>query len=651
MQADITTDGKRILAKIPWAGGRGKEWAKLVPGRTPLRDADDKFVCWTYPLTMDTCRTFRRVFQGQLTVRTPLAEWAREAIKAGEVLEEMRDGAAANMMRVPIEAPFLAEAINDRPYQGGGVGFMSIARQCILGDEPGLGKTLQTLATLIECDAKTILVGCPRTATRATWERETERWAPGIATFVAQGDRNSREKVMGAFSDHALIEPGMRKMLIINNEMIRAKKYWTCDNDASDYRWYEPPGSKDGCGMNHKHKQGIEYQWPFLFHQTWDAVVIDEAHNLLASTANVGSKNITQGRYGAMQIRKRVRDGGLALALSGTPFRSKLTKAWGTINWCRPDVFTSFWNLAETHFGVAQGRYSRVIQPDNEGNPAKVPVPLDPEAWDAMLRPYYLARTKKIAAPDLPDITYAGTPSAENPDSGNYVFLDMDPKQQKAYRDMSALAEAKIKGGTLSAIGTLAEITRLRQFAVSYGRMDDEEFVPSLPSEKIEWVLNFMQEHEGCDGKILIASQFTRIVHLIEDALNKAGWRTLTLTGATTDRGRLDFKTKFNDPDSGIHAGIINSIAGGESITLDSDCDEMIIVDPLWTDHQEFQLVSRIHRVSRIHNVIIHRLISTGTTEEWMVATTEEQKKVIQSSKPQARRDMALEAIRYGHDR
>jgi SNF2 family DNA or RNA helicase len=649
MQADITTDGEYVLAKIPYAGGAGKDWAKMVPGAKPKYEKregqKDKFVCWQYPLTMDTCRSFRRVFGAQLTIRQPLSDWARAAIKAGEMLEEMRSGATVKLSRTHEEAPFLAAAIEDRPYQASGVGFMTLAGQGILGDEPGLGKTLQTIATLIECDAKNILVGCPRTATYATWEREVNRWAPGIATFVAQGSHQQREDVMKAFYYHT----GGRKMLIINNEMIRAKRIEICPDGVEQVKSKWPMECLEDSDHMKKHKTIVEHEWPFLFEQTWDAVVIDEAHNMLASTANVQSKRITQGRYGAILLRKRVsKDGGLAIALSGTPGKSNLTRLWGTLNWCRPDVFGSYWRFAETHFGVTEGRYSKVIQPDAKGKPAKVPKPLDDAAWDAAIRPYYLARTKEMAAPDLPPIIYTGTPSLISDNSSNYIWLDMEPKQHRAYREMADLAEAHILNGRLMANGTLAEISRLRQFAITYGRMDGEDFRPALPSNKIDWFMQFMEEREGSDAKIIVASSFTQIVHLIEGILNDAGIHTLTLTGATSDRKRLELVQQFNDPDSEVQVAILNSKAGGESITLDACCDEMVIMDPLWTDDAQFQLVSRIHRVSRMHQVTVHRPISIGTVEEWIAVNTDEQRAVVQSSKPKAREVAALEAVRWG---
>lgn len=649
MQAEITTDGTNVLGRIPYANGAGPIWAKKVPGAR--WDKDRKV--WRYPLTMDTCRTFRRIFGPELTVLPPLSRWAREAIAEGEKLEELRAGGAIELDRVAKETPFLHAAISTRSYQVGGAGFLTMGGQVILGDEPGLGKTLQTLAALVQRDARRILVSCPRTATRNVWERETMRWAPHIATYVAQGTHDEREAAMLDFiyseEEHA--------MLIINNEMVRAKKCWRCKMPelGRDWRdkapvWTVEPGKrndKNSCQQFHEHESFYEYLWPFLFERDWDAVVIDEAHNLLASTYNTMSKNITQGRLGAMLLRKQVAKDGAAFALSGTPFRSKLTKAWGTLNWVRPDVFGSYWNFAGTHFGVVDGRFGRVIQPDQDGKAAKVPVPLDEAAWDAALRPYYLVRTKAAAAPDLPPINYIGAPPLGEPNGPNYVWLDMDEKQAQAYSGMVELAEAYIDGGRITAAGQLAELTRLRQFAVSSGKMvTREDMEPALPSNKLDWLLEFLEERDGAEGKVLVASQFTKIVHLINEELRKKGIQTLTLTGATTDKGRTELVRRFNDPDDSAWVAIINSRAGGEAITLDAVCDDLVIIDPLWTSDEEFQLVSRIHRVSRIHQVNVYRLISNGTVEDWMTRTTDEQRHAITSNRPEARKSVA-EAVRW----
>jgi len=587
---------------------------------------------------MDTCRMFRRVFGDELEVMPALADWARAEVARERDLERFREGTELfELPRAAAEAPALFAAMSTRPYQLAGAAFLKEARQAILGDEPGLGKTLQSLATIIESDARTILVGCRKTATRTVWERETLRWAPTIETFVAQGSPVQRQQAMNDFAvpryDDSLSGP-QRRMLIVNIEMIRAKKIEVCPQGLGPNC---PAAAVGQC----RHTYEAEYKWPFLFRQEWDAIILDESHNLLASTANYQSKRITQARFGAYKLRQRLRTDGLAIALSGTPFRSKLPKAWGTLNWLRPDVFGSFWRWAETHFGVGEGTWGRVI-----ADGAKAPDPLDKAAWDAMLRPYYLRRLKTEAAPDLPPILYAGTPITDDPDSPCYVQVDMDDAQARASAQMVAGGEAAIEGGRITAVGVLAEITRLRQLANAYGRLgrSRNEMEPTLPSNKVDWILEFMQEREDSGRKVVIASSFSEHVEFIADTLRKEDFEVLTLTGATTDRARADLVARFQDPNDKLQVVVINRKAGGESITLDI-ADDMIVVDPPWISDDDEQLVNRIHRVSRIHQVTVYRLISVGTIERWIVNLTDEQRAALAGADPKKLSEILREAI------
>jgi SNF2 family DNA or RNA helicase len=639
MIATITTDGKHILADIPYAGGAGRDKAHEVPG-CHAHYVDEKFQYWRYPLTMDTCRTFRRVFGDELQVTHALSAWARFQIQAEEDVEKLKQGGTVVWDRLPREAPALHNAIMTRGYQSTGAGWMLLAGQSILGDEPGLGKTLQTLAALVESDAKVILVTCPRTATRNVWMRETNRWAPTIAPWVAQGSRAERERVIKNFVDF----PGPRKMLIVNTEMVRAKRVEVCS--------LKDPAERKSCLSGeisfekHHHKYIPDPEWPTLHAIKWDAVVMDESHRLLASTANTQSKRITQGRFGAMHIRKNVKPHGLAFSLSGTPYRSNLTKAWGQLNWCRPDVWTSFWNFAGTHFGVTEGRYGRVIA---EG--AKVPQPLDEVQWAKAIGPYVLQRDKAMAAPDLPSIHYVGAKPEDNPFGLAGVWLEMEPKQAQAYKKMEAMAQVQLKGGTLRAVGILAEITRLRQFAISTGELyraerrkvfggneyvyNEDEFSPCLPSNKIEWLIQFLIEREGYNSKIVVASNFTQVLKLIRAEIKKQLKEDcFMIAGETSDKERERVVQKFNDWDDGTRVCLLQAVAGGEAITLDTCCDDMVLIDPCWTSDQEFQLVSRIHRVSRIHQVMVHRLFSLGTVDDWMASNTEDQRIALIAARP-----------------
>jgi SNF2 family DNA or RNA helicase len=638
MEATITKDGTRILAQIPYAKGQGPRLAKTIPGARGVWDkkvTPNKFVGWAYPLSMGTCRRFREVFGSDLKVGSELASWARSEIAKEQQLELFRDedsnASAARLLRVAQEAPALFKAISTRGYQLAGAAFGVEAGQYILGDEPGLGKTLQTLATLIESDARSILVACPRTATRTVWQREAARWTE-IETYVAQGTRKQRDEAMVKFWDRK--DLNVRRMLIINTEMMRVTPE-VC-----------PFGPLKKCPTgeteSHKHEHDVA-EWPFLQEQVWDAVVLDESHNSIASTKNTNSKGITQVRYGAMKIRRQVKPGGLAIACSGTPFRSRLDKSWGALNWCRPDLFRSFWRFAEEHFGVTSNGWAKVVGRVDE-NGHSVVEPLDAKAFDAALRPYFLARTKEAAAPDLPPIVYAGQPANADADF-NGIWLDMEPRQAKAYAQMQKMAEMDIKGGRVLANGVLAEISRLRQLANANASLSaDREVHPMLPSPKIDWIVEHLTELKGTGRKVVIASSFTRMVELTADVLRDEGFFVRTLTGNTTDRERQLLVEEFRDPDSKIDAVILNSKAGGEAITLDA-ADDLIFIDMPWTSDEAKQVEARIHRVSRIHNVTVYRLLMNGTVDAWIASLNEDQRRILEAASPQNLREMVLEAL------
>lgn len=652
-----TMDGKYILAVIPYDQGVGVKKAHQVPGNKPVYDKEvGRFLYWRFPLTLDTCRTLRHVFGEDLKVHRKLSNWARERIAEEQAAEDLKDDSrSVSFERLPAFAPKLHKAISSRPYQLTGAAFMAVQGSMILGDDPGLGKTLQTLAALIENDMRTILVTCPRTATRTVWEAEVRRWAPRIKVFVAQGDRAHREEVISSF----IKWPRKYKMLIVNTEMVRAKRVEICPTGYEPEDCNIPRESVGRYGEKVKHEHHYETfpDWPQLFEVTWDAIVMDESHMSLASTYNIQSKHITQVRYGAMRLRRRVRPGGMAVALSGTPSRSRLTKLWGTLNWCRPDKFSSYWTFAGTHFGVEEGKHGMVV-----ASGAKNPKPLDMDQFRAATGPYLLQRDKLLVAPDLPPKFYTGTPPEDDPEGFIGIWLEMEPKQQRAYEEMKRMAAARVKGGEVTAIGVLAEITRLRQLAVTYGRVDPKmvyrtigpdrrglveemEFSPELPSSKLEWIMEFLEERRDYESKIVIASSFTSVVEMFAPIIEKEFGQVYQVTGNTKDRERARVVQNFNDPEDPVKVCMLNSRAGGVAITLDKCCDDLVFVDLPWTSDETVQVEDRIHRVSRIHNVQIHRLLCSGTVDRWMADNSEEQRAALLAARPKEMRERVLEEL------
>jgi SNF2 family DNA or RNA helicase len=116
----------------------------------------------------------------------------------------------------------------------------------------------------------------------------------------------------------------------------------------------------------------------------------------------------------------------------------------------------------------------------------------------------------------------------------------------------------------------------------------------------------------------------------------------LTLTGATGDRDRSHLVARFQDPADNLQVVVLNRDAGGESITLDA-ADEMVVLDMPWVSDRDEQLNARIHRVSRIHQVEIYRLVSVGTIDMMLAGLNEEQRAVVAKASPRKLSEMLKE--------
>jgi SNF2 family DNA or RNA helicase len=610
---------RRILADIPWMNGQGKVMAKRIPGCAPLWDKSgpkDKWVGWTYPLDLETCRIMRQVFGGKLKIMPELMAWATAEVEREKRMLGLRSGdeEVGVLSGVASRAPKLAAAL--RPYQWQAVAFGMQGRSVLIADQPGLGKTLETLGTLAEAGSKAVIVFCRKSALTTVWQAEAERWlGEGCRVFVAMGLRAQREAIIGDFLTFSMAFPHLMCILVCNIEMVRAVKLCQGlgqEREGSSFRIVDQATrmQQADCEKHHVHPKGARFtvvpDYPSMHLAEYDAIVLDESHRALVGKS-ARSKNVTQTRLGMTHLR--VRDGGLRIALSGTPFRGKNHASWGTLNWLRPDVFTSYWRFAEQYFEVTEGDFGgREV---GEVRPDRI------EDFDRMMAGYMLRRTKAECAPDLPPKMYAGTPiDAWDDASPVGIWLDMEEKQAAAYKAMEEDAEAVIDGGTLTAVGMLAEMTRLKQFASAYMRKTGGERVPAAPSNKLNWVLDFLESREGNDGKVLIFSQFTQLVEMFYDALTSTGYSCGMITGKTTDKMRAGLVTEFQQPDTTIQVMLLNTLAGGESITLDQ-ADDVIFLDETSVPDEQEQAEDRAHRVSRQdHQVTIYYLRSKGTIEE-----------------------------------
>ena len=112
---------------------------------------------------------------------------------------------------------------------------------------------------------------------------------------------------------------------------------------------------------------------------------------------------------------------------------------------------------------------------------------------------------------------------------------------------------------------------------------------------------------------MLIFSQFTSVLDMLEPELEARGIRYLTLTGKTKSAERMQLVNQFNEED--IPVFLISLKAGGIGLNLTS-ADTVIHFDPWWNQSVENQATDRTHRIGQKNSVHVIRLITKNTIEE-----------------------------------
>lgn len=514
-----------------------------------------------------------------------------------------------------------------RPYQRTGAHFMRRVHNALLTDQPGLGKTIQSLGTIIakqaQEDAKMYPAGpvpkgansgklarwhfvvTPKVAVRNVWEPEIARWLRDkhMEVLTLTGTLAERQASIVGFQPASETE---HVFVIGNIEAVRIKPV---DDEGQFPRTLRKGEIIRYKGGKPKHPMAYHPSnalLPALFERTWDTVIVDESHRALIRTSGVPS----QTRAGFVLLKSRRR-----IALSGTPMRGKPEQLWGTLNWLEPTVYTSYWKWVQEFFEVTADRYSQYnvggLTPSGRARLAE------------SLQGIMLRRTKAEVAPELPPKTYAGAHIIEGDDSSPLgVWLEMEPNQSKQYDRL--ITEGLI--GNSEVNGTLAEYTRQRQIAGAYHEVyEDGENVRLVPvvegSPKFEWLTEWLDQNDG--EKVVVVSQFTSLLKAYEKALTeppksrgkyvREPVKVAAITGEVSEKRRTAAIEGFQHGD--VQVMLLNTKAGGVALTLDA-ADYLVFLDETKIPDDQEQAEDRIHRVSRMHNVTIYYLRILNSIEE-----------------------------------
>ncbi|MBN1673920.1 MAG: DEAD/DEAH box helicase [Kiritimatiellae bacterium] len=277
------------------------------------------------------------------------------------------------------------------------------------------------------------------------------------------------------------------------------------------------------------------------------------------------------------------------LCLTGTPMENHLGEMWSLFHFLMPGFL-----------GTQQGFNTQFRSPvEKDGDPNLRLV------LKKRVAPFLLRRTKQEVEQELP------------PKTEIVHTVELSDRQRELYETIRLAMESRIrreitrKGFARSQITILQALLRLRQTCCDPRLADKQAKHFALPQScKLAALLDMIPEMIEEGRHILLFSQFTRMLALIEQELDKRGIRYVTLTGSTRDRQALVRRFQSGE----VPLFLISLKAGGTGLNLTA-ADTVIHYDPWWNPAVERQATDRAHRIGQYKPVFVYKLLTTGTVE------------------------------------
>ena len=202
----------------------------------------------------------------------------------------------------------------------------------------------------------------------------------------------------------------------------------------------------------------------------------------------------------------------------------------------------------------------------------------------------------------------------------------MSPKERARYDELrdhyrnSLLRQIGPDGIGKHRMHVLEALLRLRQAACHPGLLDPAR--REDPSSKVDLLLSRVSEAVAESHKVLVFSQFTKLLGLVRERMDAAGINYAYLDGDTKDRQKAVAQFQ-EDPDCPVF--LISLKAGGVGLNLTA-ADYVYLLDPWWNPAVEAQAIDRAHRIGQTRRVFAARLIARDTVEEKVLALQEQKR-------------------------
>ncbi len=314
--------------------------------------------------------------------------------------------------------------------------------------------------------------------------------------------------------------------------------------------------------------------------QTFGCIVLDEAQAIKNPAAKVSQALKT------LTIERRI-------CLTGTPLENHLGELWAQFDFLMPGFLGT-----RKHFN----RYFRTPI-ETHGSVERQ------QKLAGLIRPFLLRRKKEQVASELP------------PKTEIVREVTLEGAQARLYESIRVTMEHRVRqlladrGMARSHIEMLDALLKLRQTCCHPKLVKLDTAKGIVESAKTELLISMLLELIAEGKKILLFSQFTEMLALIEVELHKHDIQYAKLTGRT--RKRDDVIDSFQHGDLPLF--LISLKAGGTGLNLTA-ADTVIHYDPWWNPAVENQASDRAHRIGQTKPVFIYKLVASNTVEEKIMA-------------------------------
>ncbi|KAK9146857.1 hypothetical protein Sjap_006760 [Stephania japonica] len=316
---------------------------------------------------------------------------------------------------------------------------------------------------------------------------------------------------------------------------------------------------------------------------SWRYIIIDEAHRI-------------KNENSLLSKTMRVYNTNYRLLITGTPLQNNLHELWSLLNFLLPEIFSS----AET--------FDEWFQISGENDQQEVVQQLH-----KVLRPFLLRRLKSDVEKGLP------------PKKETILKVGMSQLQKQFYK---ALLQKD-----LEVVNAGGERKRLLNIAMQLRKCCNHPYLfqgaePGPPYTTGEHLITnagkmvlldkLLPKLKDRDSRVLIFSQMTRLLDILEDYLMFRGYKYCRIDGNTGGEDRDASIDAFNQPGSEKFIFLLSTRAGGLGINL-ATADVVILYDSDWNPQVDLQAQDRAHRIGQKKEVQVFRFCTEYTIEEKVI--------------------------------